>query len=205
MSSGGRGYFTTDGQSISMSCIEHPCGTCDQILLPVGMLLSEICGLVSVGRPLWREDGSAVCSIITQWSELRRTRNHTLSWKLGAEENANWSQQSEYEVDVRWLPAWKQLLFVWLWSMKCSHELYKCPINPITNSKLGYWHAVMWQYKQLRGSCFFHVQGRKVYLYAVCRSSSNVSAYSEATISILITVTASALEWLNAEIQDVKT
>jgi hypothetical protein len=31
---------------------EHPCGTCDQILLPVGMLLSEICGLVSVGRPL---------------------------------------------------------------------------------------------------------------------------------------------------------
>jgi hypothetical protein len=32
--------------------IEHPCGTCDQILLPVGMLLSEICGLVSVGRPL---------------------------------------------------------------------------------------------------------------------------------------------------------
>jgi hypothetical protein len=32
-----RSYFTTDGQ----------------ILLPVGMLLSEICGLVSVGRPLW--------------------------------------------------------------------------------------------------------------------------------------------------------
>jgi hypothetical protein len=26
--------------------------TCDQILLPVGMLLSEICGLVSVKRPL---------------------------------------------------------------------------------------------------------------------------------------------------------
>jgi hypothetical protein len=32
--------------------IEAHCGTCDQILLPVGMLLSEICGLVSVGRPL---------------------------------------------------------------------------------------------------------------------------------------------------------
>jgi hypothetical protein len=58
--------------------IEHPCGTCDQILLPVGMLLSEIYGLVSVGRPLWREDRSAVCSAITQWSESRRTRNHTL-------------------------------------------------------------------------------------------------------------------------------
>jgi hypothetical protein len=42
------------------------------------MLLSEICGIISVGRPLWREDGSAICSVITQWSESRRTRNHTL-------------------------------------------------------------------------------------------------------------------------------
>jgi hypothetical protein len=32
--------------------VEHPCGTCDQILLPVVILLSEICGLLSVGRPL---------------------------------------------------------------------------------------------------------------------------------------------------------
>jgi hypothetical protein len=29
--------------------IEYPCGACDQILFPVGMLLSEIRGLVSVG------------------------------------------------------------------------------------------------------------------------------------------------------------
>jgi hypothetical protein len=28
--------------------------------------------------PLWREDGSAVCSAITRWSESLRTRNHTL-------------------------------------------------------------------------------------------------------------------------------
>jgi hypothetical protein len=48
------------------------------MLLPVGMLLSEICGLVSVGSPLWREDGSVICSVITQWSESRRTRNCTL-------------------------------------------------------------------------------------------------------------------------------
>jgi hypothetical protein len=41
------------------------------------MLLSEICDIVSVGRPLWGEDGSAICSVITQWSESRRTRNHT--------------------------------------------------------------------------------------------------------------------------------
>jgi hypothetical protein len=60
-------YFTTDSESVSLG-VEDPCGTCDQILLPVGMLLSEICGLVSVGRPLWWEDRSAICSVITQWS-----------------------------------------------------------------------------------------------------------------------------------------
>jgi hypothetical protein len=52
---GGGGYFTTDGQSVSQSVclgIEYPCGTYHQILLPVGMSLSEICGLVSMGRPL---------------------------------------------------------------------------------------------------------------------------------------------------------
>jgi hypothetical protein len=41
-------------------------------------LLSESCGVVSVGRPLWREDGSAICSVITQWSESLKTRRHTL-------------------------------------------------------------------------------------------------------------------------------
>jgi hypothetical protein len=67
-----------DWQSVSQSeClgIEYPCGTCDQMLFPIGMLLSEICGLLSGGRPLWREDGSAICSVITQWSESLRTRN----------------------------------------------------------------------------------------------------------------------------------
>jgi hypothetical protein len=42
----------TISQSVCLG-IEHPCGTCNQILLPVGMLLSESCGLVSVGRPLY--------------------------------------------------------------------------------------------------------------------------------------------------------
>jgi hypothetical protein len=31
-----------------------------------------------LGRPLWREDGSAICTVICQWSESRRTSNHTL-------------------------------------------------------------------------------------------------------------------------------
>jgi hypothetical protein len=70
-----------DWQSVSQSVslfIEHPCGTCDQILFPVGMFLSEISGLVSMGRPLWPEDESAICNVITQWSESLRTRNHIL-------------------------------------------------------------------------------------------------------------------------------
>jgi hypothetical protein len=64
-------YFTTDSKSWCRAHFE----TCDQILPPVGRLLSESCGLVSVGLPLWREDGSAVCSAIPRWSESRRTRN----------------------------------------------------------------------------------------------------------------------------------
>jgi hypothetical protein len=88
-------FEVTLGLTVSQSVclgIEHPCGTCEQILLPVGMLLSEICGLISVGRPLWREDGSAICSVITQWSESRGTCNRTLlshlrlpqPWGLGS-------------------------------------------------------------------------------------------------------------------------
>jgi hypothetical protein len=37
----------TFSQSICLG-IEYPCGTCDQILFPVGMLLSEVYGLVSM-------------------------------------------------------------------------------------------------------------------------------------------------------------
>jgi hypothetical protein len=73
--------------------IKYPCGTCDQILFPVGMLLSEICGLVSGGRPLWREDGSAICSVITQWSESLRTRNHIL---LSSETPPIWRARFPY-------------------------------------------------------------------------------------------------------------
>jgi hypothetical protein len=48
----GRRYFTTDGRSVSMAWYRAPLWHCDQILLPVAKLLSEICGLVSVGLPL---------------------------------------------------------------------------------------------------------------------------------------------------------
>jgi hypothetical protein len=52
--------------------IEHPCGTCEQILLPVGMFLSEICGLISLTRR------RVCCSVMTQQTESCRTRIHTL-------------------------------------------------------------------------------------------------------------------------------
>jgi hypothetical protein len=55
----------TVSQSVCLG-IKHTCGTCEQILFPAGMLLSGICGLVSMGRPVWLEDGSAICSVITQ-------------------------------------------------------------------------------------------------------------------------------------------
>jgi hypothetical protein len=69
-----RSYFKTDSQSW------HP--------VPLWDLRSDIiyCRNVTVrnlrscirGRTLWREDGSPICSLITQWSESLRTCNHTL-------------------------------------------------------------------------------------------------------------------------------
>jgi hypothetical protein len=38
----------------------------------------KIALLFVLGRPLWREDGSVICSAICQWSESQRTHNHTL-------------------------------------------------------------------------------------------------------------------------------
>jgi hypothetical protein len=73
----GRSYFTTDGQSVIMSWYQAPLWNLRPHIITVGMFLSEICGLVSVGRFLW-QDGSVICSVITQWSESLKTRNHTL-------------------------------------------------------------------------------------------------------------------------------
>jgi hypothetical protein len=48
-------HITTDGQSVIMSRYRAHSGTCDQMLLSIRRLLSEICFLVFLGRPLWRE------------------------------------------------------------------------------------------------------------------------------------------------------
>jgi hypothetical protein len=59
----------TVSQSVCLG-IEHPCGTCDQILLPVGILLSESCGLVSV-----RLTGERVCNLQCNHSMVRVAHN----------------------------------------------------------------------------------------------------------------------------------
>jgi hypothetical protein len=57
--------------------VRHPFQAHDQILL-VPFIYRKIALLFVLGRPLWREDRSVTCSAIGQWSESRRTRNHTL-------------------------------------------------------------------------------------------------------------------------------
>jgi hypothetical protein len=67
-------YFATDSQSACSSWCRVPFGAHDQVLI---FFLWQFF-LIHVRRPPWREDGSAVCSAITQWSESRITCNHTL-------------------------------------------------------------------------------------------------------------------------------
>jgi hypothetical protein len=74
----GRSYFTNDGQSVSTSWYRAPLwGLRLDITsywnVAVWNLRSCFCG-----RPLWLEDRSAICNVITQWSESRRIRNSTL-------------------------------------------------------------------------------------------------------------------------------
>jgi hypothetical protein len=67
-----------DWQSVGMSWCRAPMWGLRPDITSCWYVASTICCLVSVGCPLWREDGSAICSAITQWSESHRTRNHTL-------------------------------------------------------------------------------------------------------------------------------
>jgi hypothetical protein len=57
--------------------VRHPLQFHDQILI-FPFFCRTIALLFVFGRPLWREDGSAICSALCQWSESRRTHNHTL-------------------------------------------------------------------------------------------------------------------------------
>jgi hypothetical protein len=59
-------HITTDGQSASLSWYQAP----HVRLMTRFLLLSDHCGFVDMGRPLWREDGSVVynCCCLCQRS-----------------------------------------------------------------------------------------------------------------------------------------
>jgi hypothetical protein len=61
-SSRSRSYFTTDGQSVYLG-VGHPFF----YLFP--LFFRKIALLFVLGRPLWREDDSVICSAICQWSD----------------------------------------------------------------------------------------------------------------------------------------
>jgi hypothetical protein len=69
------GYFMTDGQSISMSWCRAPLWDLQPDITRTSCRNVALWNLRSC---LWREDGSAICSVITQWSGSRKIRNHTL-------------------------------------------------------------------------------------------------------------------------------
>jgi hypothetical protein len=68
-----------DWQSVSHSVSQYvlvsgtPLGTMTRFYF-----CQRIALLFVLGRPLWREDGSVICSAISQWWESRRTHKHTL-------------------------------------------------------------------------------------------------------------------------------
>jgi hypothetical protein len=66
----------TVGQSVCLGA-GHPFGASDQILL-FPFFCRKIALLFVLGRPLWWEDRSVICSAICQWSESWRTHNHIL-------------------------------------------------------------------------------------------------------------------------------
>jgi hypothetical protein len=73
---GNKSYFTTDSVSQSMSWYRAPLWDLRPDIISCRTV--AVWNLRSIGRPLWREDGSTICSVIKKWSESLGTRNHTL-------------------------------------------------------------------------------------------------------------------------------
>jgi hypothetical protein len=67
----------------------HAFGAHDQISL-FPLFCRTIALLFVLGLPLWREDGSVVCSAICQWSESQRTHNRRSKLLY------NWRSASQY-------------------------------------------------------------------------------------------------------------
>jgi hypothetical protein len=68
----------TDGQSAYQSWCRAPLWDPWPDFTFSILFFQKIALLFVLGRPLWREDESVICSAICQWPESRRTHNHTL-------------------------------------------------------------------------------------------------------------------------------
>jgi hypothetical protein len=101
-------YFTTDSQSVSMFWYQSLLWD----LRPDIVFLPEICSLVCMGRPLWREDVSTICGVITQWSESLKTRNHTLLCNLRLPQPGSHTQHNAYNVLFTWTVACNVLCYI---------------------------------------------------------------------------------------------
>jgi hypothetical protein len=86
----------TVGRSVSLSWYRAPLwGPWADLLFFFFCL--KIALIFVLKRPLWREDGFVICSAICQWSESRRTHNHTLLSLLGSLSVASYDSQ-----ELRW-------------------------------------------------------------------------------------------------------
>jgi hypothetical protein len=70
----------TASQSVCLG-VGHPFGAHDQIFF-FPFSCQKIALVFVLGRPLWREEGSVICSAICRWSESQRTHNRTLLSQL---------------------------------------------------------------------------------------------------------------------------
>jgi hypothetical protein len=115
------------GQSVCLG-IEYPCGTCDQILFAVGTLLSEICGLVSGGRPLWREDEVEVTLRLTVSQSVSMSWYRVPLWDLwpdiiSCRNVAVWNLRS----CIYWAPS---LTRGRVCNLHCNHSIVRVAQNP---------------------------------------------------------------------------
>jgi hypothetical protein len=119
---------------------------CKQATIPEPSLGNE-----SASNNGWTVRGGVLCSV----------RAETIH--EGHLDKPRVCSESEYEVGVRWSlacedvspeveewPVWatrlRTLVCVWQWFVRCSHDLYECPINPIINPNPAYNHSIAWHY-----------------------------------------------------------
>jgi hypothetical protein len=108
------------------------------------------------------------------------------------------------EVGLRWSPAcqdvspeaeerppleatWlRTLICVWWWFVRCSHELCKCPINPIINPKPVYSHSIAWQYKIRKTNTIsiWHIGMWSVRILVNCKYQWFVNVFDKDNISV---------------------